>query len=433
VEETLHCCFENGTTGASVDAGDIDGDGDTDVVYTIGPRDKGIGWFENVDGRGQLRFAGRIGNFAIATSSQLADIDGDTDLDLVYNRELDWYLGWFENMDGKGTFGPAQVFGRDSVRRFLVADVDSDNDPDVVALDYRSLVWYENTDGRGTFGTKKVASHGIGGAIAVAAADFDSDGDLDLLTGSLKGYFFGDSEPGKIVWYENLDHGSAFLSHLIMEFQSSSVVAADLDQDGDADVAASSQNNNSVVVLSNADGKGTFSIASRTNTLSDSELVALQASDMDLDGDLDLIARSGNEERIDWFENSATIEDFRVVHTVTNGDAGSSNSGWGIRSIATTDIDLDGDVDVLSGSPNHGAILLYRQWDRIPGDANGDGSFDTQDIVQVAQAGKYEEKDVAHATYEEGDWDGDGDFDTSDLVFAFAAGCYQLPGGQGRA
>jgi hypothetical protein len=100
--------------------------------------------------------------------------------------------------------------------------------------------------------------------------------------------------------------------------------------------------------------------------------------------------------------------------------------GWGYRSVVTTDIDHDGDRDVLSGSPNRNSIFLYRQWDRLPGDANGDGRFDSHDLVQVAQAGRYEDHVPANASYEEGDWNGDGDFDTADLVFAFAAGRYQF-------
>ena len=47
----------------------------------------------------------------------------------------------------------------------------------------------------------------------------------------------------------------------------------------------------------------------------------------------------------------------------------------------------------------------------------------------VFQAGKYEDGIPQNASWEEGDWNGDGDFDSLDMVFAFAAGLYEvLPG-----
>ncbi|MCA9213377.1 MAG: CotH kinase family protein, partial [Planctomycetales bacterium] len=55
----------------------------------------------------------------------------------------------------------------------------------------------------------------------------------------------------------------------------------------------------------------------------------------------------------------------------------------------------------------------------IPGDANHDGLFNSQDLVQIFQAAEYEDDVPGNSTWEEGDWDGDGDFTTSDLVFAF--------------
>ena len=63
---------------------------------------------------------------------------------------------------------------------------------------------------------------------------------------------------------------------------------------------------------------------------------------------------------------------------------------------------------------------------RIPGDANLDGRFNTADIVQILQAGKYEDGIPDNATWEEGDWNGDGDFDTLDLVLALTFGLYEV-------
>ena len=61
---------------------------------------------------------------------------------------------------------------------------------------------------------------------------------------------------------------------------------------------------------------------------------------------------------------------------------------------------------------------------RVPGDSNGDGVFNSADLVEVFRLGKYEDGIEGNATFEEGDWNGDGDFGSADLVFAFQAGTY---------
>lgn len=58
------------------------------------------------------------------------------------------------------------------------------------------------------------------------------------------------------------------------------------------------------------------------------------------------------------------------------------------------------------------------------GDSNLDGKFDSGDLVQVFQAGEYEDSIIANSTWEEGDWNLDMDFDSGDLVTAFTAGTY---------
>jgi hypothetical protein len=57
------------------------------------------------------------------------------------------------------------------------------------------------------------------------------------------------------------------------------------------------------------------------------------------------------------------------------------------------------------------------------GDTNLDGEFNTGDLVQVLEAGKYETQE--YAGWSEGDWNGDGVFDTGDLVKALDDGGYE--------
>ena len=75
---------------------------------------------------------------------------------------------------------------------------------------------------------------------------------------------------------------------------------------------------------------------------------------------------------------------------------------------------------VIGGTPGAGGI------DRLPGDSNGDGNFDSSDLVVAFQSGEYEDGIAGNSTFEEGDWNQDGDFDSSDLVYVFQLGLYEV-------
>lgn len=65
------------------------------------------------------------------------------------------------------------------------------------------IVWYENTDGLGTFASGEDVDV-LGGVETVVAVDLDNDGDVDLVA--------CDEDGGRIVWYENTDGRANFSS-----------------------------------------------------------------------------------------------------------------------------------------------------------------------------------------------------------------------------
>ena len=95
---------------------------------------------------------------------------------------------------------------------------------------------------------------------------------------------------------------------------------------------------------------------------------------------------------------------------------------------STVDFDLDADdrIDqtdlslwLLDAARNTFPVTFHH------GDASLDGTFDSGDLVQVFQAGEYEDDVAGNSSWSTGDWDGDGDFTTSDLVVAFQEGGYE--------
>ena len=59
------------------------------------------------------------------------------------------------------------------------------------------------------------------------------------------------------------------------------------------------------------------------------------------------------------------------------------------------------------------------------GDANADGFFNSNDLIQVFQASEYEDDIAQNSYWTTGDWNSDGDFDSTDLVVALMTGQYE--------
>ena len=229
------------------------------------------------------------------------------------------------------------------------ADFDGDGDQDVLSASVNHrIAWYENTDGNGTFGGPQIitASHFSNESIYVA--DIDGDGDQDVLSAS--------SLYDKIAWYENTDGSGAFGDQQVISTATSnplSVYAADIDNDGDQDVLSTSTYagyGGVVAWYENTDGNGTFGALQEIFSIYNNFAYMVLTTDIDKDGDQDVL--SAFYDRIIYHENidgNGTFGTHEVITTAVNR----------AQSINASDLDGDGDKDLISASLNDDKIAWY--------------------------------------------------------------------------
>ncbi|MCP4045604.1 MAG: DUF4347 domain-containing protein, partial [Gammaproteobacteria bacterium] len=273
-----------------------------------------------------------------ARDVQVADVDGDGDMDVLSASSNDGEIAWYEN-DGSENFTAHTITtistASESAYSVHVADLDGDGDMDVFSASYADdeIAWYEN-DGSENFTTHVIDSGTTAnGATSVNVADLDGDGDLDVLSSSLWS--------GDIVWYEN-DGSENFTTHTISASDYPlDVTIADVDNDGDMDLLSVEYYSGDITWLEN-DGSENFT-EHTIDTFSTASEVAgsVHVADVDGDGDLDVLATIYGDDKINWYENDGS-ENF-TTHTITS-------SADGAFSVATADIDGDGDLDILSAS-----------------------------------------------------------------------------------
>ncbi|MEE8594028.1 MAG: FG-GAP-like repeat-containing protein, partial [Candidatus Bipolaricaulota bacterium] len=211
-------------------------------------------------------------------SSEIGDLDGDGDLDVLVVRKLR-AAAIFLN-DGTGTFVLGdQQFPRLDLRDASIADLDADGDLDIVLVQNRGPNLVLLNDGAGGFETLS-QELGQGSGIGVEIGDLDGDGDLDLF---LAGY-----EAPLTIWF-NDGAGRFELSSQVFESAKNRKFAlGDLDGDGDLDAVIPRDFGESSVVLLN-DGTGHFNTTPSGLATAGVNGFNAALGDIDGDGDLDLL------------------------------------------------------------------------------------------------------------------------------------------------
>ena len=278
--------------------GDVDRDGDLDVVVACGTccgsrPDERSGHVYVLLGDGKGRFDDAPGSpIKVASSVRkvaLGDVNRDGILD-VAAAEHDSYGLTLLLGDGKGGFQPAPGSpfqsasgGRPHTHDIAIADVDGNGAPDLLSTNANDgTISVLLGDGRGAFrpapgSPARAARHPYD---AIAVADFDADGRVDLAIPDLRangvvilrGDGKGGFTPGVVV---SVGERPGY------------VAAGDFDRDGDVDLCATHDDVGRVDVLL-GDGRGNFALASGSPVRVDRPVWGVVAADLDGDRDLDL-------------------------------------------------------------------------------------------------------------------------------------------------
>lgn len=328
---------------------------------------------------GGLRFEERLvwgdGRYVYGVAS--ADIDGDGDLDLSTAGVHTDLMQWHEN-DGKGNLRAHRICEGEEgyLERHAWGDVNGDKQLDVVVVKNRigHIIWFESAAPReDKLWTRHVITIDFLRAYDIDLADLDGDGDLDVAASAYTGDCFS--------WFENPGRAKVDEPWTQHRFDQSkeiantrTIVAVDINRDGRLDLLGTGTYAGRVVWYENTGEPGDKKFA-RRHVIDDKTLMPTHGHpvDMDGDGDVDVVMAFGirggpqNSHQAAWYEN--------VGKEGKGAEWKKHKLGivpWGFEAV-TGDLDGDGDLDVIAsgcsgGQKGKGEIC----WFENSGDPTGE-------------------------------------------------------------
>lgn len=345
-----------------VTVGDLDGDGDLDLVFANGGNFSSAGipqklrvFINNGAGVFTDETDARTGGLTfIARGAELGDVDRDGDLDIIIAQDFNRQPTLLIN-NGSGVFTNETAArlptGTFSSSRAQFADVDNDGDLDLYLTNGgavsrfgsgRGKLWLN--DGNGVF-TDVTATHTPNQNVSEPQdcifGDVDGDFDLDLVIGS--------TNTNQSRLYLNNGQGVFAAQTFPADRNAYSYDFGDINSDGNLDLVGANANPtilNAELVLQN-NGSGVFTPTAFTGASTDDN--DSKFIDIDNDGDLDLvICAIGGPERTYLNDGNGTFTLGSRVITPVNDSS---------LDVMVADFNGDGRYDIVTGQGESGSYL----------------------------------------------------------------------------
>ncbi len=288
---------------------------------------------------------------ATSAGVSLGDIDRDGDLDIVLAKGRHWPLrDMVLRNDGRGTFTAAPLRDEpDRTYSAALADLDGDGDLDLVSSNDRpdrKLVYLNDGSGRfsvsGTFGAPEWSTR------YVTVADLNGDARPDLIVAN-RG---GSASPGRPSFVCMNDGKGAFPGCAPLATSSATIiVAADLDRDGAVDLFVPHRDGGRNLVFWN-DGTGTFGAPPVAIGPEHSSIRAATSGDIDGDGVIDLFVGDVETGMFVYLGTGS-----RAFGPPLALSAGKVVPG----AVAIADLDRDGRPDLVVGNDQLPGVILFNQ------------------------------------------------------------------------
>lgn len=192
-------------SAANLQSGDLNGDGNIDLVYAGDSAANVYVLLGNTDGSFKAPVAYSAGGFW-PNSLILFDFNQDGKLDFASSDGVQIRLGV-----GDGTFGPATNIGNNEYW-LDIADINGDGFMDLVGNDSNTTIYVHLSNGDGTFNARTSFATGDSSATTrpVIARDFNNDGVPDILStgwNTSNGHiFFGNGVQSPFLTRQNISN-----------------------------------------------------------------------------------------------------------------------------------------------------------------------------------------------------------------------------------
>ena len=299
---SLEMTLGNTNWARSIRAADLDGDSDNDVVIAD-IASNSVLILENL---GTSFFQFVLDNTLVLPHTiDIKDLDSDGDKDILCsefdNSNAMSEVVWWENLGNLNFSDKNVITEMFQQSTYVFADfIDSDDHMDVVACgeEYSDIVWWQN-DGEENFGDGIFIDTFFDRVHTVVGSDLDQDGDVDVLGAACMGSL--------LAWWEN-DGDGGFSRHDVDTFGGALWMdCADFDNDDDMDLFAVGQGPNCAYLYENL-GNEVFEEIPLPGIFGDG--FSATAEDFDNDGDMDLAAIGRASGQICWWENMYYSIDF---------------------------------------------------------------------------------------------------------------------------